>query len=237
MKRIVVFSGAGLSAESGLKTFRDGGGLWEEFDINDVATPEAWMANPALVLKFYNLRRRQILNAQPNSAHLALAALEKTFDVKVITQNIDDLHERAGSTKIIHLHGEIFKVRSSKNPHLIQDHKDDLQLGEIAEDGSQLRPHIVWFGESVPEMDHAIKTISRAEIVIVVGTSLNVYPAAGLIQYAPVNAQFFIIDPSDVNHSSLRKVTFLRTNATVGVPQVVEHLTSDLQLIKPDVNS
>ncbi len=231
MKKIVVFSGAGLSAESGLKTFRDGGGLWEEFDINEVATPEAWAKNPALVLKFYNLRKAQILNASPNLAHIAIAELEKDYDVHVITQNIDDLHERAGSSKIIHLHGEILKVRSSINPELIKGHKEDLALGEKSEDGSQLRPHIEWFGESVPEMDRAIKTMVNAEIVIVVGTSLNVYPAAGLIQYAPTNAQFFIVDPVEINYTSLRKVTFLRTSATKGIPQIAESLKKEIKVV------
>ena len=231
MKRIVVFSGAGLSAESGLKTFRDGGGLWEEFDINEVATPEAWAKNPTLVLKFYNLRRQQILSAMPNRAHMAIAELEKDFNIQVITQNIDDLHERAGSSKIIHLHGEILKVRSSINPNLIKDHREELILGAKAEDGSQLRPHIVWFGESVPEMDRAIKVMTKAEIVIVVGTSLNVYPAAGLIQYAPTNAEFFIVDPAEVNHSSLRKVMFLRTSATVGIPQIADLLRKEMKIV------
>jgi len=231
MKRIVVFSGAGLSAESGLKTFRDGGGLWEEYDINEVATPEAWAENPALVLKFYNLRREQILNAKPNIAHHAIAELEKEFNVQVITQNIDDLHERAGSTNIIHLHGEILKARSSIDPNLITIHRDVLQLGDMASDGSQLRPHIVWFGESIPEMDRAINVISRAEVVIVVGTSLNVYPAAGLIQYAPSKAKFFIVDPAEVNHTSLRKVTFIRASATVGIPQIADVLRKELKIV------
>lgn len=231
MKKIVVFSGAGLSAESGLKTFRDGGGLWEEYDINEVATPEAWMANPALVLKFYNLRKEQILKAKPNLAHISIASLEEDYDVHVITQNIDDLHERAGSNKIIHLHGEILKARSSSDPSLIIDHSKNLKLGDKAEDGSQLRPHIVWFGESVPEMERATQIISKAEIIIVVGTSLNVYPAAGLIQYAPTNATFFIIDPAEVNHSSLRKVTFLRTTATKGIPEIVNLLIKEAKVV------
>ena len=181
MKRIIVFSGAGMSAESGLKTFRDSGGLWEEHKVEDVATPEAWKSNPELVLKFYNMRRNQVLNAQPNKAHLALKELENAYNVIVITQNIDDLHERAGSTNVIHLHGEILKARSERSPSIIQDLKDDLKIGDLAEDGHQLRPNIVWFGEEVPMFFNASSLMNTADILIIIGTSLNVYPAAGLI--------------------------------------------------------
>ncbi|MBL7936739.1 MAG: NAD-dependent deacylase, partial [Bacteroidia bacterium] len=181
-KKIVVFSGAGMSAESGIKTFRDTGGLWEEYKIEDVATFEAWLKNQDLVLNFYNQRRKQVMEAQPNEAHILVADLQKHFDVQVITQNIDDLHERAGSKKVLHLHGEIMKGRSTVKQELVYDLKHwEIKAGDVCEVGSQLRPHIVWFGEAVPEMDKAIELTEEADIFITIGTSLNVYPAANLI--------------------------------------------------------
>lgn len=180
-KILVVLTGAGISAESGLKTFRDSGGLWEGYRIEEVATPEAWQRNPQLVLNFYNMRRREIKKAQPNAAHLKLAELEQLFDVRIITQNIDDLHERAGSSKVLHLHGEIFKMRSSADPGLIKPIDGDMHLGDCAEDGAQLRPHVVWFGEPVPAIAEAIAWVEQADVFAVIGTSLQVYPAAGLL--------------------------------------------------------
>ena len=183
-KKIVVLTGAGISAESGLKTFRDSDGLWEGYDIEEVATPRAWKKNPQLVLDFYNYRRKNVLDAQPNAAHIGLAQLEKDFEVHIITQNIDDLHERAGSTKVMHLHGEIFKMRSEVSDDLVYDIRGDMKLGDLAEDGAQLRPNIVWFEEAVPMIEEAIPVVRSADIFIIVGTSLVVYPAAGLVNYA-----------------------------------------------------
>lgn len=226
-KKIVVFTGAGMSAESGIKTFRDSGGLWEEFKIEDVATPEAWQRNPHLVLDFYNKRRKQIMEAQPNEGHKILAALEKHFDVQIITQNIDDLHERAGSRKVLHLHGEIMKARSSVDPDLIYTlHKSDIKPGEKCSKGSQLRPHIVWFGEMVPEMDRAIELTMQAEIFITVGTSLVVYPAAGLIHYAPANAPKYLVDPGDFELSLVKDVHHIRQKASEGLKVLRQELES-----------
>jgi NAD-dependent deacetylase len=213
-KKLVVLTGAGISAESGLKTFRDGDGLWENYDVTEVANPRAWRSNPSLVLHFYNMRRRDVLKAQPNAAHFALADLQQHFDVLVITQNIDDLHERAGSKNVLHLHGEIFKMRSEKNEHLIYEIRQDMHLGEIAEDGAQLRPHIVWFEEPVPLIEEAAVHASEADIFVVIGTSLMVYPAAGLINLVSREAPIFIIDrqipllqPSDRIHLIEKKAT------------------------------
>ncbi|HEY4800889.1 MAG TPA: Sir2 family NAD-dependent protein deacetylase, partial [Bacteroidia bacterium] len=193
-KKIVIFSGAGISAESGLKTFRDSGGLWEEYRVEDVATPEAWEENPARVTEFYNKRRRQVLDAKPNAAHFALVELEKKFEVHIITQNIDDLHERAGSKRVLHLHGEITKSRSSIDPGLIYSIKGaTITMGDTCELGSQLRPHVVWFGERVPEMENACKIASTADIFVIIGTSLNVYPAASLIDFVPVSVKKYLI--------------------------------------------
>lgn len=197
MKELVVFSGAGMSAESGLNTFRDNMGLWENHRIEDVATPQAWAKDPEQVLRFYNQRRKQLNNAKPNKAHLAIAKLEEKYVVKVITQNVDDLHERAGSSEVIHLHGELKKARSTKNPDLIHSiESDELKLGDFCELGSQLRPHVVWFGEEVPNMQIAYNIISKADILLVIGTSLNVYPAAGLLDFVPKAAKKFLIDPN-----------------------------------------
>jgi NAD-dependent deacetylase len=224
-KKIVVFTGAGISAESGISTFRESGGLWEKYDINDVATPEAWARNQNLVLEFYNQRRKQVLAAQPNPAHKALVELEKKFDVQIITQNIDDLHERAGSKNVLHLHGEIRKSRSSFNPELVYDIKGwEIKVGEKCEKGSQLRPHIVWFGEMVPEMNNAESIVSNADIFIIIGTSLNVYPAAGLIHSTGKNCSIYLVDPNEVNYPGISNLVFIKETAGNGVPALVEKL-------------
>lgn len=193
-KKLVVFTGAGVSAESGLKTFRDSDGLWENYRVEDVATPMAWQRDPELVLRFYNERRRNILEAQPNAAHTGLAELQQHFEVHIITQNIDDLHERAGSKNVLHLHGEIFKMRSSVREDLIYPIQGDIHLGETAEDGAQLRPHIVWFHEMVPMLEPAIRITQQADFFVVIGTSLLVYPAASLVQYAAEEIPVFVLD-------------------------------------------
>lgn len=225
MKHIVVFTGAGISAESGIKTFRDSGGLWEEHDINDVATPQAWSRNPSLVLEFYNKRRKQVLEAEPNAAHYALASLEQKYNVTIITQNIDNLHERAGSSNIVHLHGEIMKSRSTVDPSLIYDVKGaEIKVGEKCKKGSQLRPHIVWFGEAVPEMENAYLLAEKADIFIVVGTSLNVYPAAGLVDFAPGDIPKYLIDPGSFRIAGIRNLTFIKEKASIGVPMLAGQL-------------
>src|SRR5687768_4069381 len=193
-KKLVVLSGAGMSAESGLKTFRDSDGLWEGYDVAEVATPRAWKKNPGLVLDFYNMRRKNILDAQPNAGHFGLAELENHSDVHIITQNIDDLHERAGSTNVLHLQGEILKMRSEHSEELLYDIRGDINLGDTAEDGAQLRPHIVWFEEPVPKIEEAVPVVRSADIFVVVGTSLVVYPAAGLVNYAAWEIPKYIID-------------------------------------------
>lgn len=193
-KRLVVLTGAGISAESGLKTFRDEDGLWEGYDINEVATATAWRKNPGLVLQFYNERRKAVRAARPNAAHLVLAALESAFDVQIITQNIDDLHERAGSSNVMHLHGEILKMRSERSHASISIIEEDIRLGDLAADGAQMRPHIVWFEEEVPMMEEAARIVSTADIFLIVGTSLAVYPAASLVHYAPPQIPMFIVD-------------------------------------------
>ncbi|MBN8692886.1 MAG: NAD-dependent deacylase [Bacteroidetes bacterium] len=224
-KKLVIFSGAGVSAESGLKTFRDTGGLWEEFRIEDVATPEAWAANPALVTEFYNLRRKQVMEAQPNDAHKLIAELESIYDISIITQNIDDLHERAGSKKVLHLHGEIMKVRSSMYPDLVYPiDKWEIKIGEMCERGSQLRPHIVWFGEMVPEMDNAIGIAAEADLFVVIGTSLNVYPAAGILNYVKPSAQKWLIDPGDFNLDYVINLKHIKKTATEGMKNLSTEL-------------
>ena len=223
-KKIVVLTGAGISAESGLKTFRDSDGLWNGYNIEDVATPFAWRKNPQLVLDFYNMRRQDVMHAMPNAAHLGLAALEKDFDVHIITQNIDDLHERAGSTKVLHLHGEILKMRSEKNESLIYEFKNDIKLGDLANDGAQLRPFIVWFEEAVPMIEPAITITNTAEIFVVVGTSLVVYPAAGLVDYAPRFAPKFIVDKSIPYTSLLQNLTVIEEPATKGIKILAQKL-------------
>ena len=218
MKRLVILSGAGMSSESGIKTFRDSGGLWEEYDVSEVATPEAWKKNRELVLRFYNERRRQLAGSKPNQGHTGLSLLEKHFDVQIITQNIDDLHERAGSTKVLHLHGELTKVRSTKDSSLIYSiGYKDINPGDNCEKGSQLRPHIVWFGENVPNLEEAINLTGEADIFVVIGSSLNVYPAAGLINYAPMKASLWLIDPKDVSIPINRKVEVIKEKASKGV--------------------
>ena len=223
-KRLVVLTGAGVSAESGLKTFRDSDGLWEGYDIEEVATATAWKRNPALVLEFYNFRRQNVKEAIPNDAHYALAQLEEDFDVHIVTQNIDDLHERAGSTQVLHLHGEILKMRSVKNDQLIYPIEGDIQLGDTAEDGGQLRPHIVWFEEPVTMIEEAIRIVKKADIFMVVGTSLVVYPAAGLVNYAPWPIPKFIIDKKVPYTSSLYNLTEIEKPATEGVKKAMEFL-------------
>ena len=226
--KIVVFTGAGMSAESGLKTFRDSDGLWEQYRIEDVATPQAFERNPKLVLDFYNERRKQVLNAKPNAAHFAIAELESKYDVQVITQNIDDLHERAGSQKVLHLHGEILKARSTMDVSLISKIKgEELNLGDLCAKGSQLRPHIVWFGEMVPMMDWACEIASEATIFIVVGTSLNVYPAANLINYAPLDCPVYLIDPNPVATNLSHQAKHIKEKAGIGVPALVKKLVKE----------
>jgi NAD-dependent deacetylase len=224
MKKLVVLSGAGISAESGLKTFRDEDGLWEGYDVQEVATATAWKRNPALVLEFYNMRRKGVKAAKPNAAHYGLAELEKDFDVHIVTQNIDDLHERAGSTKVLHLHGEILKMRSGKDDTLIYPIEGNIALGDKAEDGAQLRPHIVWFEEPVPMIEEAIKVVKAADIFVVVGTSLAVYPAAGLVNYAPWPIAKFIVDKRIPSTSALYNLTVIEKPATEGIRDLQETL-------------
>ena len=215
-RRLVAFTGSGISAESGLKTFRDSDGLWEEYNVYDVATPEAWHRDRKLVLDFYNARRRQVINAKPNDAHIALAKLESKFDVDIITQNIDDLHERAGSTKVLHLHGEIMKSQSTL-----------LNEGDLCERGTQLRPVVVWFGEEVPMIRPAEQVISQAEIVLIIGTSLQVYPAAGLVQFARPGVKKYYIDPNPDANIYLGNTEVLKSKAGIAVPELVEKLLTD----------
>ncbi|HQX97544.1 MAG: NAD-dependent deacylase [Chitinophagaceae bacterium] len=216
-KKLVILSGAGISAESGLRTFRDSDGLWEGYNVEDVATPEAWQKDPQLVLNFYNERRRNVADAKPNTAHIGLAELENDFDVTVITQNIDDLHERAGSTNVLHLHGEIFKMRSEWDDELISEIKGDLKLGDLATDGKQLRPFIVWFGEPVVMMEKAVEVVYTADIFAVVGTSLAVYPAAGLINYVLETTPKYIIDKKIPYTSPMKNLTLIEKAATEGI--------------------
>lgn len=223
-KKLVVLTGAGISAESGLKTFRDGDGLWENHRVEDVATPEAFAKNPEMVLNFYNFRRKACANAQPNAAHLGLAELEQDFDVHIITQNIDDLHERAGSSNIYHLHGEIFKMRGSKDKNSIEEIRDDIKLGQLAKDGTQLRPHIVWFGETVPMIDEVLPIIEMADIFCVIGTSLVVYPAAGLVNFAPEGVPIFVLDKKIPNMRRAANMTFIEKPASEGIEDLKEAL-------------
>ncbi len=225
MKRIVILTGAGISAESGIKTFRDSDGLWENHRIEDVATPEAWYRNQELVLEFYNQRRKQLYECKPNAAHYALVELEDKFQVDIITQNVDDLHEQAGSGNVLHLHGELKKARSTIDESIIVDVPGwELKKGMLCPKGSQLRPHIVWFGEAVPNIESATKITSEADIFIVIGTSMNVYPAAGLIHYTPKQCVKFLIDPKEVSGFGHNNITFIQDNATIGVRKVVNQL-------------
>lgn len=225
-KKLVVLTGAGISAESGLKTFRDSNGLWENHRVEDVATPEAWNRNPEMVLRFYNQRRLDASMAEPNAAHYALAELEKDFDVKIITQNVDNLHERAGSTNVLHLHGELTKVRSVLDENLISDiGSKAINIGDLASDGGQLRPHIVWFGEMVPMIEPASEIASQADVFAVIGTSLQVYPAAGLVSYAPHYCKFFVIDKVKPNLTgSYKSLTVIIEPASVGVQIMAKEL-------------
>ncbi len=216
MKHIVVLTGAGMSAESGLKTFRDADGLWEGHDVMEVATPQAFERNPELVLEFYNQRRRQLLEVEPNTAHFGLAELEQSHKVTIVTQNVDDLHERAGSTNVVHLHGELLKVRSTGNDHNIKAWTNDLVSGDVCEQGHQLRPHIVWFGEAVPMIEKAIDICMTADILVIIGTSMQVYPAASLMHYVPENTPTYFIDPKPAM-SSKAHIEVIAETATVGV--------------------
>lgn len=235
MKKIVVLTGAGMSAESGISTFRGGNGLWDEYPVEQVATPEGYSANPALVLEFYNKRRRQLFDVVPNRGHELVAELEKHYNVTVITQNVDNLHERAGSSNIIHLHGELMKVCSSREPYnedyikVLDKDNLDIKIGDKAADGSQLRPFIVWFGEAVPKIEDAIKAIEGVDAFIVIGTSLNVYPAAGLLNYVPHGVPVYLIDPNDVPVSSAIDVTHIRKGASEGMQLLLELLLSKLK--------
>lgn len=222
MKNIVVLTGAGMSAESGIATFRDSGGLWAQHRVEDVATPEGFRRNPQLVLDFYNKRRRESLSAKPNDGHLGLAEMEKEYNVRIITQNVDNLHEKAGSSSVIHLHGELMKARSSINPdkiYLLDPNNPDIKVGDMCEDGSPLRPHIVWFGEAVPMMEIAEEIVRKADALVIIGTSLNVYPAAGLINYVQAGTPIYIIDPNEVAVSRA-KINFIRKGASEGVAEL-----------------
>lgn len=228
-KKVVVLTGAGISAESGIKTFRDAGGLWEGHDVTKVASPEGWKADPEMVLDFYNQRRRQLFTVDPNPGHEALVELEQHYEVSIITQNIDDLHERAGSKKVIHLHGELRKARSTKHRKLVYDWDKDIVLGDVCEKGAQLRPHIVWFGEAVPMIEVAAIETNEADIVIIIGTSMQVYPAAGLVGLAERAEKIFYVDPKPhINYelNFARNLKVVESNASVGVPKVVEQLLS-----------
>jgi len=230
MKKLVVLTGSGISAESGISTFRDSGGLWEQHRIEDVATPEAWNRNQDLVHKFYNLRREQLLNVVPNNAHYGLVELEKYFNVQIITQNVDNLHERAGSKQIVHLHGELMKVRSTGPGQEIFELNEEnviLKKGDLCPKGFQLRPHIVWFGEAVPEIEHAIEIVEEADILVIIGTSLQVYPAAGLVNYTKPGVPVYLIDPNDVDFNNSR-INHIKLNASQGVDALKLTLLSEM---------
>ena len=228
-KKLVVLTGAGISAESGIKTFRDSDGLWEGHNVLDVATPEGWHKNPALVLDFYNQRRKQLKEVTPNAAHYILAELELDFDVQIITQNVDDLHERAGSTNVLHLHGELLKVRSTVNPNYILDWTEDLNFGDFDKNKQQLRPHIVWFGEEVPALEEAVELTEVADYFAVIGTSLQVYPAAGLIDFTRATTPVFYIDPKPITIPNLRNpLHVIPEVASVGMQELQKVLTSSI---------
>ena len=228
MEKITVLTGAGISAECGLKTFRDSDGLWENHRIEDVATPDAWSRDPELVLKFYNERRKQVNEAQPNKAHILLSQLENNYEVRIVTQNIDDLHERGGSTKVYHLHGEINKARSTFDPSLVYelDHWE-MKMGDRCEQGSQLRPHIIWFGEAVPMIEYVIPYFEKANKVLVIGTSLAVYPAAGLINYVSADAEKYYIDPKGLTNLSRNDFTVISKKAVEGISELVNQLIKE----------
>ena len=227
-KKIVVLTGAGVSAESGIKTFRDSDGLWESYRVEDVATFDAWRRDQPMVLEFYNKRRTELSKAQPNKAHKALVELEKKFDVHIITQNIDDLHERAGSSHVMHLHGELTKGRSSVDDNLLYDiGYADIKAGDRCDLGSQIRPHVVWFGEPVPMIEEAAETLTNADILLIIGTSLQVYPAAGLMHYAPSTCQKYVIDPKSLPVSGISNLEVIRKTAGEGVPELVNKLINE----------
>lgn len=229
MKKLVVLTGAGISAESGLRTFREMGGLWEQYDVTEVASPEGWARNPRLVLDFYNERRKQLLQAKPNTGHLGLVELEKYFDVTIITQNIDDLHERAGSSKVLHLHGELLKAQSTADPELVYPIRGwELNIGDTCPKGYQLRPFVVWFGEPVPAMTEAIALSEQADLFLVIGTSLNVYPAAGLIDYVRPDVPVTLIDPNDITAPVRRKFRFIKEKASMGVNLFIQQALSEV---------
>ena len=227
MKKIVVLTGAGMSAESGISTFRDSGGLWDKYPVEDVATPEGYRRNPQLVTDFYNARRMQLLTVEPNEGHRLVAALEERYEVTVVTQNVDNLHERAGSTRVIHLHGELTKVTSSRHPNNpkyireLRPEEYEVHLGDCAADGSQLRPFIVWFGEEVPNIEVAADYVMEADVLIIIGTSLNVYPAAGLVRYAKRGAEIYLIDPAEVNVPYGLPVHVIRKGASEGMRELM----------------
>ncbi len=230
MKKIVILTGAGISAESGIKTFRGTDGLWEGHDIMEVASPQGWRNNKKLVLDFYNVRRRQLKEVEPNAGHKSLVELEDKYNTVIITQNVDNLHEKAGSTNVIHLHGELSKVRSTLNAELIYEWEDDLNVGDKCEDGAQLRPHIVWFGEAVPAIEEAAVEVMNADIMIIVGTSMNVYPAAGLAGLLPQGNKIYYIDPKPhISYELQRRksLSVIEQNATTGVPQLVKELMNE----------
>ncbi|NNC34447.1 MAG: NAD-dependent deacylase [Croceitalea sp.] len=228
-KRIVVLTGAGMSAESGLKTFRDANGLWEGHDVMQVASPQGFAANPELVLEFYNQRRKQLLQVNPNEGHRALVTLEQKFEVNIVTQNVDNLHEKAGSTKVLHLHGELLKVRSTKNENLVMEWHKDLHLGHLDADGHQLRPHIVWFGEMVPLLEPAIEITSKADVLLIIGTSMQVYPAASLVNFVEHGTPIYFIDPKpNVQANMFDNLKIISEPAAIGVPHLVKNLMNDL---------
>lgn len=225
MKKIVVLTGAGISAESGIKTFRDADGLWEGHDVMEVASPEGFAANPELVFDFYNQRRKQLLEVKPNKAHYNLVELEENFDVEIVTQNVDDLHERAGSKNVLHLHGELLKVRSTVNENLVLDWKEDLILGDTCPKGNQLRPHIVWFGEMVPMLEKAVEIVAKADVLVIIGTSMQVYPAASLVDYVLENTPMYFIDPKPaVNKNQFENLTIIQQVASSGTDTLIELL-------------
>ncbi len=228
MKKLVVLTGAGMSAESGLRTFREMGGLWEEHDVYEVASPGGWQRDRSMVLRFYNERRKQLLETKPNKGHIDLVELEKYFEVRIVTQNVDDLHERAGSSHILHLHGELRKSRSTMDPSLVYDIEGwKLDEGDLCERGSQLRPHVVWFGESVPAIEEASGVVSAADIFVIIGTSMNVYPAAGLINYVPGTAPIYVIDPNEVSIVGHSRIQVIQKGASEGVRLLLEKIKDE----------
>ena len=230
MKKIVFLTGAGMSVESGLSTFRGAGGMWDEYPVEKVASIDGYNSDPSLVLEFYNKRRKELFGVQPNEGHRLIASLESEYEVTVVTQNVDDLHERAGSSHVVHLHGELMKVTSSREPNnfnyvrTLTADNIDIEIGDKADDGSQLRPYIVWFGEAVPMMDDAIRQVADANIFVIIGTSLNGYPAAGLLNYVPTGVPIYLIDPNDVNVGSYRWLTFIKKGASEGMKELISLL-------------